>query len=94
LGLKGARPLEDDPGLRDFLLAQARQCRRFALMIEEFEIMAGNPAFDAYSFSSLRALADPPPGCRLGDVSGSRRPLKGLCDATASKPHRFGTSSA
>ena len=35
------------PGLRDSLLAHAKQGRHFALMIDEFEIMAGNPAFDA-----------------------------------------------
>ena len=80
LGLKGERPVEDYPGLRDFLLAQARLGRRFVLMIDEFEIMVGNPAFDAYFFSNLRALADRPE-YRLGFVVSSRRPLKDLCNA-------------
>ncbi|CAG0987643.1 hypothetical protein ANRL3_02551 [Anaerolineae bacterium] len=87
LGLKGEKPVEDYPGLRDFLLAQARQGRRFVLMIDEFEIMAGNPAFDAYFFSNLRALADRPE-YRLGYVVSSRRPLKDLCDT-----HRIEASS-
>lgn len=47
-------------------------------MIDEFEIMAGNPAFDAYFFSKPRALADRPE-YRLGYVVSSRRPLKDLC---------------
>jgi hypothetical protein len=79
LGLKGERPVEDYPGLRDFLLNQAKQGRRFVLMIDEFEIMVGNPAFDAYFFSNLRALADRPE-YRLGFLISSRRPLKELCD--------------
>jgi len=87
LGLKGEKPVEDYPGLRDFLLAQARLGRRFVLMIDEFEIMAGNPAFDAYFFSNLRALADRPE-YRLGFLISSRRPLKDLCNA-----HRIEASS-
>ncbi len=71
--------VEDYPGLRDFLLNQAKQGRRFVLLIDEFEIMAGNPAFDAYFFSNLRALADRPE-YRLGFVTSSRKPLKELCD--------------
>lgn len=87
LGLAGEASAADYPGLRDFLLAQARQGRRFVLMIDEFEVMAGNPAFDAYCFSNLRALADRPE-YRLGYVISSRRPLKDLCDA-----HRIEASS-
>jgi hypothetical protein len=80
LGLKGEKPVADYPGLRDFLLIQARLGRRFVLMIDEFEIMAGNPAFNAYFFSNLRALADIPE-YRLGFLISSRKPLRELCDA-------------
>ena len=80
LKLYDEKPVEDYPGLRDFLLAHAKQGRRFVLMIDEFEIMAGNPAFDAYFFSNLRALADRPE-YRLGFLISSRKPLKELCDA-------------
>ena len=79
LKLNDEKPVEDYPGLRDFLLAHAKQGRRFVLMIDEFEIMAGNPAFDAYFFSNLRALADRPE-YRLGFLISSRKPLKELCD--------------
>ena len=78
LGLKGEKSAEDYPDLRDFLLNQAKQGRRFLLIIDEFEIMAGNPAFDAYFFSNLRALADRPE-YRLGFLTSSRKPLKELC---------------
>ena len=87
LGLKNEQPVVDYPGLRDSLLAHAKQGRRFVLMIDEFEIMAGNPAFDAYFFDNLRALADRPE-YRLGYVISSRKPLKELCD-----DHKIDTSS-
>lgn len=80
LGLDPAGTVEDYPGFRDFIgeLATERGAR-FLLILDEFELMAGNPEFDAQFFYQLRALADLPQ-YRFGHLVASRKPLKDLCD--------------
>jgi hypothetical protein len=69
--------VEDYPGLRNAITALSRRYR-FLLIIDEFEEMAGNPNFDRFFFSNLRALGDGPE-YNFGYLLASRRPLKELC---------------
>lgn len=88
VGLAAYAPVPDYPAFRDFIGELARQYGyRFVLIIDEFEVMAGNPNFDTTFFFNLRALADSP-GYRFGYLVSSRRPLKDLC-----REHKIDASS-
>ena len=77
----------DYPGLRDALGGLAGQGLRYVLLLDEFEALAGVPAFDSDFFSNLRALGERPE-YRFGYLISSRRPLKELC-----REHRIDESS-
>lgn len=70
-------PVTDYPALRDQIAANAGRYR-FLIVIDEFEVMAGNPRFDGDFFYNLRALADDPDH-QLGFLLASRQDLKALC---------------
>lgn len=71
--------VRDYPDFRDFILALTQDRRfRFVLILDEFEVMAGNPNFNADFFRNMRALGNEPEP-RFGYLVSSRRPLKTLC---------------
>jgi len=71
--------VRDYPDFRDFILALAQDRRfRFVLILDEFEVMAGNPNFNADFFRNMRALGNEPEP-RFGYLVSSRRLLKTLC---------------
>lgn len=71
--------VRDYPDFRDFILALAQnQDYQFVLILDEFEVMAGNPNFNADFFRNMRALGDESQ-YRFGYLVSSRRPLKELC---------------
>jgi hypothetical protein len=70
---------QDYPGFRDFILALAKNHDyQFVLILDEFEVMASNPNFNADFFRNMRALGDEPE-YHFGYLVSSRRPLKALC---------------
>jgi hypothetical protein len=78
----------DYPGFRDFIHSLCREhSYRFVLILDEFEVMAGNPQFDAGFFFNLRALGERPE-YRFRYLIASRRPLDEL-----SQEHRIEASS-
>lgn len=77
----------DYPRFRNLIGALARD-HRFVLILDEFEVMAGNPRFDALFFANLRALAETPE-FRFGFLIASREPLNKLC-----REHRIESSSS
>ncbi len=79
--------VNDYPSLRDAIAPLARHYR-FLLIIDEFEEMAGNPNFDAYFFSNLRALGDGPE-YNFGYLLVSRRPWKELCSQHEIQASKF-----
>lgn len=88
LGLAASAPVSAYPDFRDFIGGLAKQHGyRFVLIIDEFEVLAGNPNFDTTFFFNLRALADSP-DYRFGYLVSSRRPLKDLC-----RQHKIDASS-
>lgn len=69
----------DYRGFRDFILALTQDHHfRFVLILDEFEVMAGNPNFNTDFFRNMRALGNEPEFC-FGYLVSSRRPLKELC---------------
>ncbi len=67
---------QDYPGFRDFILALAKNHDyQFVLILDEFEVMASNPNFNADFFRNMRALGNEPE-YRFGYLVSSRRPLK------------------
>lgn len=51
--------VRDYPNFRDFILALAQDhSYRFVLILDEFEVMAGNPNFNAEFFRNMRALGN------------------------------------
>ncbi|MCP4699008.1 MAG: ATP-binding protein [Gammaproteobacteria bacterium] len=87
LSLSETEPVQDYPAFRDFIAGQAKQKIRFALLLDEFEFMAGNPDFDAVFFSNLRVLGDFSEYA-FGYLIASRQPLHVLC-----KDHKIEASS-
>ena len=70
---------QDYPGFRDFILALAQNHDyQFVLILDEFEVMASNPNFNAIFFRNMRALGDESQ-YRFGYLVSSRRSLKKLC---------------
>jgi hypothetical protein len=79
--------VEGYPGLRNAIAALSRRYR-FLLIIDGFEEMAGNPNFDRFFFSNLRALGDGPE-YSFGYLLASRRPLKELCSQHKIQASKF-----
>jgi len=74
----GLAPVEGFAGLRDTIEGLARAGdRRFVLLLDEFETLADNPAFDQAFFTQLRSLANAP-DYRFGILIASRRSLLDL----------------
>lgn len=70
---------QDYPGFRDFILSLAQDYNcRFVLILDEFEVMAGNPNFNADFFRNMRALGSEPEP-RFGYLVSSRQSLTELC---------------
>jgi len=88
-GADAAGTVEDYPGFREFIgtLVGGRGLR-FVLLLDEFDVMAGNPEFDEQFFYQLRALGDLPE-YRFGYLTASRRPLKALCDSHGIAASKF-----
>lgn len=79
IGLAIQDQIQDYPDFRNFILALAQDHNyRFALILDEFEVMAGDPNFNAEFFRNMRALGNGPEYC-FGYLASSRRPLQELC---------------
>lgn len=88
IGQAAQEEVSDYPGFRDFIDTLSQQHGyRFVLILDEFEVMTGNPSFDADFFSNMRALGERPE-YRFGYLVSSRRPLKELC-----RDHKIEASS-
>ncbi len=83
---KAKEKIEDFDQLQRSIREWAKEYR-FVLLLDEFEILAGNPVFDVTFFNNLRSLGDNPENrfgffiishehiralCHTGDIRGSR----------------------
>ncbi len=59
-------------------IRQQAENHRFVLLLDEFEILADNPVFDATFFNNLRSLGDNPEN-RFGFFISSHEQLRQLC---------------
>ncbi len=71
--------IDDYAGFRNLIAELAAQEYRFVLIVDEFELMAGNPNFDTDFFKHLRALGNNK-DYRFAYLLASRRPLQKLCE--------------
>ncbi len=79
--------IEDFDQLQLYIRQQAKAyC--FVLLLDEFEILANNPVFDATFFDNLRSLGDNPDN-RFGFFIISHEQLRQLCHTDAIHGSRF-----
>jgi hypothetical protein len=78
---------EDFDQLQHYIRQQAEEYR-FVLLLDEFEILADNPVFDATFFDNLRSLGDEPKN-HFGFFIISHEQLRQLCHTEAVGGSRF-----
>ena len=87
LGEELEKPLEDFDQFQRVIRQWAKEYR-FVLLLDEFEIMAGNPVFDVTFFNNLRSLGDNPEN-RFGFFIISHEHIRALCHAGDIRGSRF-----